>query len=95
MDIRKRAICANCKSRYIEGDKYCRYCGAPNGSPEYIQETFASIYGPPYRSAHKCKECGFSWENSGLGSDRQKWCPKCGGKAPVEDLDRSKNRFPW
>ena len=26
-----RKVCANCKENYINGDKYCRYCGAPMG----------------------------------------------------------------
>ena len=91
----KRSICANCKNHYIKGDKYCRYCGAPNGSPRYIDDMIACIYGPPFKSTHKCEKCGFTWKNSGLGADGQNWCPECGGKAPAEysdDLWGSSNR---
>ena len=85
MNTRKRAICKNCKSRYTAGDKYCRYCGAPMGNPEYIDDRFSVIYGPPYSEMHECKKCGYSWESSGLGVDRQQWCPRCGGEAPSKN----------
>lgn len=78
----KRAVCENCGNRYRQGDKYCRYCGAPQGEPKYIIENFAAIYGPPYCNEHKCRECGYTWESSGLGSDGEGYCPKCGGEAP-------------
>jgi RNA polymerase subunit RPABC4/transcription elongation factor Spt4 len=82
MDIPKRRVCANCKNTYREGDKYCRYCGAPMGKPDFIEEDFACIYGPPpVTRVHKCKKCGYSWETS-LMIDDEKWCPECGGEAP-------------
>lgn len=78
----KRKVCANCKNTYIEGDKYCRYCGAPLGKPDFIPEDFACIYGPPpVRRVHTCAKCGFSWETD-LMIDNEKWCPECGGSAP-------------
>ena len=81
---RKRKVCANCKNSYREGDKYCRYCGAPLGTPEFIDEDFACIYGPPpVERAHKCAKCGFTWTTT-LMIDNEKWCPKCGGEAPVQ-----------
>ena len=81
---RKRKVCANCKNSYREGDKYCRYCGAPLGTPEFIDEDFACIYGPPpVERAHKCAKCGFTWTTS-LMIDNEKWCPKCGGEAPAK-----------
>lgn len=80
-------VCSNCRGRYKEGDKYCRYCGAPMGKPEYVNMEFACIYGPPFRTKHTCEKCGYSWENSGLGRDRQKNCPQCGGSAPAVETD--------
>ena len=40
----RRKVCENCHECYIEGDKYCRFCGAPMGEPYYIDEDFACIY---------------------------------------------------
>lgn len=40
-------VCENCRRPYTIGDKYCRFCGAPTGTPIYIEEIFAAIYGPP------------------------------------------------
>ena len=77
-------VCANCKNKLGRFDKYCRYCGAPKGEGIYIVERFAMIYGPPFDAVHECEKCGYTWKNSGLGSDEQGWCPKCGGKAPAK-----------
>ena len=53
-----RKVCANCGENYINGDKYCRYCGAPMGKPAYIEEDFACIYGPPpVKRTHTCAKC--------------------------------------
>ena len=87
MRDQKRAVCANCKQRYREGDQYCRYCGAPMGTPDYIDIDFACIYGPPpVRRIHTCEACGFSWETV-LMLDGERWCPRCGGAAPVTGSD--------
>lgn len=78
-------VCANCKNEYIKGDKYCRFCGAPMGTPVYITENFAEIYGPPpVKRTHTCKDCGHLWQTTEM-IDNQRWCPECGGKAPVTD----------
>lgn len=83
MELPMRKVCANCRNTYREGDKYCRYCGAPLGKPDFIEEEFACIYGPPpVQRTHKCKKCGFSWQTS-LMIDDEMWCPKCGGSAPA------------
>ena len=75
-------VCANCKNEYVEGDKYCRYCGAPNGEPGFIKEDFACIYGPPpVARVHTCKKCGYSWKTYEM-IDKEAFCPKCGGAAP-------------
>lgn len=79
----KRRVCANCGSSYIESDKYCRYCGAPNGSPKFINDEFPCIYGPPpVNRVHKCKKCGFTWKTC-LMIDDERYCPECGGPAPA------------
>ena len=80
-DNQKRKVCANCKETYIEGDKYCRFCGAPMGKPDYIVDTFGCIYGPPpVERVHRCKKCGYQWTTD---EDKECWCPKCGGSAPA------------
>ena len=84
MEFSQKKVCANCRNSYGEGDKYCRYCGAPLGSPEYIDDDFACIYGPPpVERVHICKKCGFTWKTT-LMLDKEKWCPECGGPAPVQ-----------
>jgi RNA polymerase subunit RPABC4/transcription elongation factor Spt4 len=85
MEMPKRKVCANCKNVYREGDKYCRYCGAPMGKPGFIEEDFACIYGPPpVTRVHKCSKCGYSWQTN-LMIDDEKWCPECGGEAPCSE----------
>lgn len=84
-------VCANCRRPYIRGDKYCRFCGAPMGTPIYINDNFAAIYGPPpIKRMHTCKNCGHSWETDEM-IDNKKWCPMCGGEAPyvTKDVDRT------
>lgn len=84
-----RKVCKNCKATYIEGDKYCRFCGARLGEPlllgeiHYINDSFACVYGPPpMKRTHTCKKCEHSWETQ-MMVDKQRHCPECGGKAPV------------
>ena len=78
----KCKVCANCKKTYIEGDRYCRFCGAPMGTPDFIDETFETIYGPPpVERVHQCENCGYQWTTK-MMIDRERWCPKCGGSAP-------------
>ena len=84
MEGKKLKVCANCKNTFAKGDKYCRYCGAPLGKPDYIEEDFACIYGPlPMKRVHECADCGYSWVTN-LMIDDEKFCPKCGGAAPVQ-----------
>lgn len=83
----KRTVCANCKKTFQSGDRYCRYCGAPMGRPDYIDETFADIYGPPpVNRTHICERCGFQWETYKMIDD-ERWCPRCGGAAPAAGDD--------
>ena len=77
-----RKVCANCKNTYIEGDKYCRYCGAKMGKPAFIPDNMACIYGPPpITRVHKCEKCGYTWTTNQM-IDKERYCPKCGGSAP-------------
>ena len=83
--MNKRSVCANCKKDYIEGDKYCRFCGAPMGSPAYIDQDYATIYGPmPVVRRHECEKCGYVWETE-LMIDWERFCPICGGPAPAHE----------
>lgn len=87
-----RAVCENCIQPYIEGDKYCRFCGAPMGKPEYIEDDMQCIYGPPpVERTHICSKCGYSWKTHKM-IDNERWCPKCGGEAPckmaVQDIEK-------
>jgi len=78
-----RKVCANCKSDYIEGDRYCRFCGAPMGKPDFIEDDFDCIYGPkPTERLHICNNCGYEWTTIQM-VDAEHFCPKCGGEAPV------------
>ena len=80
-----RAVCANCKGEYNQGDKYCRYCGAPLGDPVFINDGFPVLYGPmPETREHKCEKCGYTWRTT-LMLDREKFCPLCGGAAPYTE----------
>lgn len=91
--VQKR-VCANCRNNYIEGDKYCRYCGAPMGKPVFIEEDFALIYGPePIKRIHTCGKCGYSW-NTQLMLDYEQFCPMCGGNAPAIDNCRFQPESP-
>ena len=82
-DAPKLEVCSNCKKPYQSEDKYCRFCGAPMGKPDYIDDDFAEIYGPPpMKRKHICKKCGFNWTTIQM-VDKERYCPKCGGNAPV------------
>lgn len=82
-DSPKRKVCANCKNPYIESDRYCRFCGAPMGAPDYIEESFECIYGPPpVKRKHECKKCGYQWTTYNMIDD-ENFCPKCGNPVLV------------
>lgn len=87
----KRKVCSNCKNEYIEGDRYCRYCGAPMGKPDYIDYDVPVIYGPlPTERLHTCEQCGFKWKTYSM-LDKERFCPECGGAAPAVVVSRSKD----
>ena len=76
-------VCRNCSNPWQEGDKYCRFCGAPMDAPTYIQLEMQCIYGPPpVRRRHVCAQCGYAWETCAM-IDRETHCPRCGGDAPA------------
>lgn len=78
-----RKVCANCGNNYRKEDKFCRYCGAPNGVPSAVPEDFCCLYGPPpIKRTHTCIKCGYRWETR-MMVDRERFCPKCGGNAPA------------
>lgn len=39
----RMSVCANCGNVYIDGDRYCRFCGAPMGKPKFLMQDFACI----------------------------------------------------
>ncbi len=78
-----RKVCPDCGNKWIEGDRYCRFCGSPTATPTFTPERFATIYGPPpMNRLHQCAACGHEWVTC-LMVDREKYCPLCGGEAPV------------
>ena len=80
-------VCGNCHNFWREGDKYCRYCGAPMNHPEYIVRDIACIYGPPpVLRGHSCQKCGYGWQTEQM-IDRERFCPKCGAPAPAKEMD--------
>lgn len=77
-----RKVCPNCGDPWHDGDKYCRFCGAPMTNPRFTPDRMPTIYGPPpMKRKHQCKQCGFTWTTCQM-VDREDFCPKCGGPAP-------------
>ncbi len=77
--------CGNCHKFLSEGDVYCRFCGTKKGEGEYkpYLNVMVCIYGPmPLDRLHKCESCGHEWTTCDMVDD-EKFCPKCGGNAPV------------
>ncbi len=88
LNVCKRKVCANCKNDYIEGDRYCKYCGAPLGKPDYIHEIRPPLYGPPPAMRfHECPNCGYVWKTYVM-IDKSRYCPKCGSLAPASKEDK-------
>ena len=83
-NIPKQKVCRNCQNTWREGDKYCRYCGAPMDNPSYIIKKFYTIYGPmPIKRKHVCSKCNYTWETE----DKEDYCPQCGGTASTEEIE--------
>lgn len=81
----KAKVCRNCRNTWREGDRYCRYCGAPMVNPGYIIREFSTIYGPmPVRRRHVCSRCKYTWETE-LMIDDEDYCPKCGAAVSTEE----------
>ncbi len=80
------AVCPYCGGAWIEGDRYCRFCGAKNVDYKIIMPSFSTVYGPcPVKRIHKCKKCGYTWEITAM-IDEEKYCPKCGGECETEEV---------
>lgn len=89
-------VCANCgEPKYYDyyfgdltEDEYCRYCGK---KLEFIINTIdlwsvPCVYGPvPTNVIHTCEKCGYSWKSDDWSYE--KYCPKCGGNAPITHRD--------
>lgn len=69
-------VCPKCRRHWTEGDRFCRFCGTPVTSPDYIEAP------PPVMRTHECVLCGFKWGNWQV-EDLERFCPQCGGNAPV------------
>ena len=80
--------CGNCHA-YLGDGAYCRICGTKRGEGKYrpYQNIMQCIiYGPmPIKRVHTCQKCGYQWETCVMIDD-ERFCPKCGGKAPYEEL---------
>lgn len=77
--------CGNCHSIMGKDDMYCKICGTKAGKGKFLpyEDIMECIYGPmPIEREHLCKKCKYSWTTV-LMVDDEKYCPKCGGKAPV------------
>ena len=84
----KEKVCANCRNTWNEGDRYCRYCGAPLEHPDYKIKEFYCIYGPmPVKRKHTCKQCNYSWITR-LMIDNEEYCPRCGAKVRIKEIER-------
>lgn len=79
--------CGNCHAPLGPDDRYCRICGTKVGKGAYEphQDLMECIYGPrPVEREHTCRKCGFKWTTCVMLDD-EKYCPKCGGKAPGKE----------
>lgn len=79
-----RKQCGNCHAYLSPEDKYCRLCGTKVGKGAYdpYQDLMQCIYGPePVEREHQCRRCGYKWKTCAM-VDNEKYCPKCGGRAP-------------
>lgn len=84
-----KSQCGNCHANLSPHDKYCRICGtkAGEGAYEPYQDLMQCIYGPmPVERKHTCTKCGYQWTTC-LMLDDQRYCPKCGSPAMVEEYD--------
>ena len=81
--------CSNCEKKITIEDKYCRYCGVAVTQTDY-KPNFRGInviYGPmPVKRKHLCSKCAYAWTTH-MMVDNQKFCPVCGGDAPVVFTD--------
>lgn len=87
MNQRKKKYCSNCNKLVCEQDKFCKYCGVSVNATDYKPnlESMAQIYGPaPRKRTHLCEICGYSWTTF-LMRDNEKYCPLCGGNAPISN----------
>ncbi len=92
-------ICAKCGKTLGTEDKYCRYCGARREEREYSPNNdfyrVALVYGPPPReSEHVCLKCGYSWTTFSM-DDKERYCPKCGGDAPIKEEEEKPRNADW
>lgn len=84
--------CGNCGNKLEPDDRYCRMCGAKRGEGKYepCLETLDALYiiqpdgENPLPALHSCTKCGYCWTVC-QRNDRQKYCPMCGGLAPIDD----------
>ena len=87
--------CGNCHAYLPDGAKYCTICGTKAGEGAYkpYQGMMQCIYGPmPQKRTHVCENCGYSWTTC-LMIDDHKYCPQCGGPAPVKQEEGDEISF--
>lgn len=97
IDSYQKNQCGNCHAYMKPRDKFCRICGekAGEGAFDPYQNLMECIYGPmPVERTHVCKDCGHRWTTCRMLDD-EKYCPKCGGIAPVEGAEGSVEEGVW
>lgn len=83
-----KKACSNCNNTYFKGDKYCRYCGAPMGSPVFITDYYTILYGPkpPKLKIFRCTKCDYTW-NEHLFENEVRFCRECGSKTELLEAE--------
>lgn len=83
-------VCSYCHGIFSDDDKFCKHCGKKRKEEKIdkkiLYRTMPCIYGPPMRAKYFCKHCGHSFTEHGLGSPKERYCPKCGKKCQMTRL---------
>ena len=95
-----KTVCGNCHEALNPDDRYCRFCGtnvidgpyAPYSALLSEILSMEEIYGPrPVERVHTCEKCGYQWSTCAM-IDSERFCPKCGGEAPANEIQSDSPR---